>query len=441
MDLRSTLSAPAGASPGAGAGPRARIDGWDVTDSSGGSPDAGGRILIVVENRAAFDDHRVVKQVGTLLEHGYYVRVITMRHERNGRYRGHPRLRVLEYPPPPEPDGLPGYLAEYSYSFISAAFLALRVILRERIDVVQFCQPPDIYFPLARMLRRLGVQVVVDQRDLLPELFAARYGRAPGWLLTAFRHLERRSHRSADHSIVVNEYFRRRMLAASGLPPDRISVVGNGPVLARVADARSDPGLKRGRRYLCCWVGVVARQDRADLLVRSIDHLVHKLGRDDCHFVIIGGGDSLAEAEALVRELDLTEWVQFTGQLDLDDVFPYLATADLGLDAGLQVEVSPVKAIEYMAFGVPFVAFDLPGTREISDGSAVFVEPGDVAAHARAVDALLSNPEQRQELGRAGQARVREELAWDHQALTYTRLIAQLCPGRIRAPRRDAVLT
>jgi glycosyltransferase involved in cell wall biosynthesis len=384
--------------------------------------------MIVVENRAAFDDHRVTKQIETLIQRGYHVYVITMRHRSNRRYSAHPLVHLYEYPPPPEPASMPAYFVEYGYSFLAATFLSLRVARQERIDVVQFCQPPDIYFPLAGMLRRLGVRVVVlDQRDLLPELYVARYGRSHRWMLSAIERIERRSQRNADRIITVSDVFRKRLVAATGVPEDRVSIVGNGPVLARVAGAQGDPALKRGHRYLCCWVGVVARQDRVDLLVRSIDHLVHELGRNDCQFVIIGYGDFLAEAKALVREKNLTDWVQFTGQVDQAEVFRYLATADVGLDASLQHEVSPVKAIEYMAFGLPFVAFDLPGTRAISDGAAAYVDPGDVVAHAKAIDALLRNAKRRKELGKAGQARVAEDLAWDHQALTYVRLMEELC--------------
>lgn len=428
MNTKSPLTARDSAPPGTENNLHARAGSPDLTYPDG----VPGHVMIVVENRAAFDDHRVTKQIETLLKRGYHVHVITMRHKSSRRYRGHPLVHLLEYPPPPEPGSKRGYLVEYGYSFLAAAFFSCRVALRERIDVVQFCQPPDIYVPLAGLLRRLGVRtVVVDQRDLQPELYVARYGNSPRWMPSALKFLERQSHKNADRVITVSEYFRNRLAEASGLPADRISVVGNGPVLDRVAGAREDPALKRGRQYLCCWVGVVARQDRVDLLVRSIDHVVHELGRRDCQFVIIGYGDFLAEAKAMVGALNLTDWVQFTGQLDQDEVFRYLATADLGLDASLQFEVSPVKALEYMAFGIPFVAFDLPGTRAISDGAAAYVDPGDVAAHARAIDALLSSPQRREELGRAGQARVREELAWDHQALAYARLMEQLCPGTV----------
>jgi glycosyltransferase involved in cell wall biosynthesis len=392
-----------------------------------------GRVLIVVENRPAGMDHRVAKQIDSLVADGYSVQVITQWHPANQAFLEVPAVRLLEYPPPANPTGLLGYAVEYAYSFLMAAALSVRALLRERTDVVQFCQPPDVYFLLAPMFRWAGVRVLVDQRDLLAEMYAARYTRAPSFLLRAIRLFERRSQRSAEHILCVNNYLRDRALAASGLPAADVSIIGNGPVLARVEQAVGDDTLRHGRKHLCCWVGEIGRQDRVDLVIRSIHEVVRGLGRSDCHFVVIGEGECLAEAKALARELRIGDWVQFPGFLPPDEVFRYLATADLGLDASLQFEVSPVKAMEYMAFGLPLVAFDLPETRAISDGAAAYAPPGDVRAHARAIDGLLSSPRCRQELGRAGRARVDTELAWEHQAGRYLRVIERLCATGRRA--------
>lgn len=391
-----------------------------------------GRVLIIVENRPVGLDNRVRKQIDSLVQNGYSVRAITQSHLANGIYRDMPAVRLYEYPPPPDPSGLAGYLAEYGYSFLMAAAISGRVLARERIDVVQFCQPPDIYFLLAWAFRRAGARIVLDQRDLLTELYAARYGEVSRGLLRVLHMLEKLSQRRADHILGVNEYVRRRALAASGLPSTRVSVVRNGPVLSQVAVSTGDNALKRGRRYLCCWVGEIGRQDRVDLLIRSVNQVVHGLGRSDCQFVIIGDGECLAPVKSLARELEVDNWVYFSGFLSPEQVFQYLATADLGSDASLQFEVSPVKAMEYMAFGLPFVSFDLPETRAISDGAAAFAEPGDIEGHAKLIHALLDDPERRRLLGQAGSARVRDELAWDHQAVTYMGVMEELCKPRAK---------
>lgn len=393
-------------------------------------------MLIVVENWPAGMDNRVVKQIWSLVRSGYAVRAITQRHPKNEIYRSCPDIDLLEYPAPPEGNKIAGYLVEYGYSFIMAAVFSVKVLVRERIDVVQFCQPPDFYFLLAPLFRWAGVRVLVDQRDLLPELYVARYG-PPGKRLLRVLHLfEMLSQRNADRTLCVNDYLRKRVLEASGTAPGGVSVVRNGPVLARVAAASPDNLLKRGRKHLCCWVGEIGRQDRVDLLIRSVHHVVRRLGRTDSLFAVIGGGECLAEVEKLAHELDIEEFVHFTGLLSSEQVFQYLATADIGLDASLQFEVSPVKAMEYMAFGLPLVAFDLPETRTIADGAALLAEPGDIPAHARNIDALLQDPGRREALGRAGRARIREDLAWEHQAVTYVEAVAKLSRRPARGRRR-----
>ena len=409
-----------------------------------------GRVLIILENEPAWTSHRVRKQVDTLLENGYSVTLITRKADAitallgdglpgNDQFRGRPGVRVLEYPMSLDGQGLLGYLAEYGYAFLAAAFLSFRALLTGGIDVVQFCAPPDIYFPLAWVLKWLGVRVLIDQRDLLPELYAARFDQVRPALLSALRTCERLSHRSADRIICTNEYQRSRALKESGLPDSQVQIVRNGPVLTHVTEAKADESLKRGRRYLCCWVGSMGRQDRVDLLVQSIDHVVHDLGRKDCQFTIIGPGECLASNQELAHRLDLDEWVHFTGLQLPQEVFRYLATADIGLDASLQADVSPVKLYEYMAFGLPVVAFDLQETRALAGGAAVLAEAGDIKAHGQAIEALLSSPERRRELGETGRARVRDELAWDHQARAYAGVIRQLCakPGRY-SDGRDA---
>jgi hypothetical protein len=137
----------------------------------------------------------------------------------------------------------------------------------------------DVYFPLCKAMRSLGARVVVNQRDLMPELFAARYPNAPLAMTPVLRWLERRTQRSADHSIGVNEDLRDRMIDAGG-SPDRVSIVRNGPVLSWVDRSAPDPSWRR-HAHLVCWIGKMGRQDRVDLVVRMAEYVVRDLGRDD----------------------------------------------------------------------------------------------------------------------------------------------------------------
>jgi glycosyltransferase involved in cell wall biosynthesis len=394
-------------------------------------------VLVILENVPLGTDRRVGKEVRELLRGGYRVSVVTQSAPENAGCRGWPGLTLLEYPAPPEPRSLLGYVREYTVSFTWACLHSGRARWRGRIDVLHLVQPPDIYIPLARLHKLFGAAILVDQHDLMPELLSIRQSSAVRPMSAVLRWLERLTQRVADETICTNDYQRKRLIGAGGAP-ERVTVVRNGPVLDRVRAATPDPSLKGDATYLCCWVGQMGRQDRLDLALHTVHHLVRELGRRDVRFVFLGAGECFGETRALAADLGLDPWVSFPGWVPETTVFAYLATADVGMDASLQQDVSPVKVFEYMAFGVPFVSFDLLETRTVGAGAGAYAPPDDVPALARELDLLLSDPERRARMGRVGQARVRDDLAWEHQGKKYLEVVDRLSTIARHRSRTDA---
>jgi glycosyltransferase involved in cell wall biosynthesis len=381
-----------------------------------GSGRARPRVLLVVENLPLARDVRVGKQVRSLVAAGYGVRVICRSAPGNRSFAG---VEVFDYPAPRDAASKLGFVREYGYSWVMTAAATVRAALTSGFDVLQVCGPPDIFFPIGLACRVFGKPMVVDQRDPSPELFAARYGRARGPVYKALRLLESATYRSANHVITVNDSMRRIACGRGRVPADSVTIVYNGPVLAETRHREARPELKHGRQYLCCWMGAMGPQDRLDLALQAIHHLVHVQGRTDCHFAFLGDGEAQAAAMTLSRDLGLAEWTTFTGYLEPAEVFSYLATAQVGIEPVLDETVSPVKAMEFMAFGIPFVAFDLEEPRRTGGAAALYAPPGDVRAFAGQLARLLEDAELRAALGRAGRRRVAEELAWDHQEGAY----------------------
>jgi glycosyltransferase involved in cell wall biosynthesis len=85
--------------------------------------------------------------------------------------------------------------------------------------------------------------------------------------------------------------------------------------------------------------------------------------------------------------------------------------------------------MEYMACGLPFVAFDLPQTRSLGGAGGLYAEPGDVPAFAEAVDRLLIDSDLRTVAGEDGRRRVLDTVAWEHQEVVYLQLLADLLPA------------
>jgi glycosyltransferase involved in cell wall biosynthesis len=87
--------------------------------------------------------------------------------------------------------------------------------------------------------------------------------------------------------------------------------------------------------------------------------------------------------------------------------------------------------MEYMAFGLPVVAFDLKETRVSAEEAASYVPSGDVGSYAHAIVELLDDIGKREVMGRQGRRRIEEELAWSHQRDAYVDVYDSLV-GRTR---------
>jgi len=385
------------------------------------------RILLIIENVSIGRDHRAQKQVKSLLAGGYRVGVISRSDENNARFR-QPGLDLYEYPSPPERGGTAAVAFEYGYSVLAAVALALRALADGPVHAIQVGQPPDIYFMPGFLAKLFGARFIVDQRDLSPEVFEARFGKSEGALARTLRLFERASWRTADHVITVNESLARVVTKRGGVPPKDVTAISNGPLLSQRRTAEHD--LREGFEHLVCWHGVMAPQDHVELALQAISHYVHELGRRDAPFVFMGDGVAEQELRELAVELKIDDVVRFTGWLSVSALFTYIATADLGLDTNLQPEVTPVKAMEYMGHGVPLVTFDVHETRLLADEAARYVKAGDVEEMAREIAELLDSPDERRRMGDIGRDRIEGQFAWDRQEERYLEIYEQFLNGK-----------
>jgi glycosyltransferase involved in cell wall biosynthesis len=395
----------------------------------------GAHVAAMVQNVSLADDNRLCKQVEALCSAGCQVTVITRRDDANEPWRSHPGLTLIEYRAPVDGASSAGHVREYAASLVRQIPRLVQLHRRHRIDVLQVCQPPDLYFPVMAMARRLGVKVLLDQRDLMPETFAQRYSSPPARAMQVLHWLESRTQAHVDASVTVNEHLRNRLIGAGGAP-ERIHVVRNGPVLDRLDRGRAAPRLRTPSHVrqdlssVVTWAGKMGRQDRVDEVIRVAERVVHDWGRDDVGFMLIGNGECLDELRLMVDELGLRENVWFPGWLSEVDLYRHLAAADVGVDTSLQPEVTPVKAMEYLGVGLPLVAYDVQETRRLAEGAGVLVAPGDTEALAGELVTLLGDPAERTRLGQIGRERVRLQLAWERQSEVYLDTIAGLINRR-----------
>jgi glycosyltransferase involved in cell wall biosynthesis len=154
---------------------------------------------------------------------------------------------------------------------------------------------------------------------------------------------------------------------------------------------------------------------------------------------LIGSGDCFDELVALRDELDLAGYVEFTGRAPDELVARVMSTADVGLSPDPKNPLNDVstmnKTMEYMAFELPVVAFDLRETRVSAGDAAVYVTPNDEHEYAEAIVALMDDEPRRLQMGKLGRVRVERELAWSHQRRTYLGVYERVTGDRVATER------
>jgi glycosyltransferase involved in cell wall biosynthesis len=398
------------------------------------------RILIVVQNLPVPFDRRVWLECQALVSAGHQVVVVCPKGDDDPRYQVIDTVQIYKYRPYAPGGSKLGFVGEYVYSFLATAWLTLRARRSGRFAIMQACNPPDIFWPIALMLRALDRTVFVfDHHDLCPELYQSRFPDGPQLPYRALRALERRTHRAARHVIATNDSYRDIAVRRSGKSPADVTVVRTGPDSQRLIRGEAEPGLRRGHRYLAAYIGVMGPQDGVDIVVRAADVIVRELGREDIAFTLIGKGDCFDELVALRDQLGLAGHVEFTGRAPDAQVAAIMSTADAGLSPDPKNPLNDVstmnKTMEYMAYELPVVAFDLRETRVSAGDAAVYVTPNDVRAYAKAIVDLIDDEPRRVKLGKTGRLRVEQELDWSHQRRAYLNLYQRLLGEGQSCPR------
>jgi len=202
-----------------------------------------------------------------------------------------------------------------------------------------------------------------------------------------------------------------------------VTVVRTGPDPDQLKAAEAVPPRRRGRAHLAAYIGVMGPQDSVDIVLMLADFVVNTLKRTDISFTLIGSGDCFDELVALRDRLELGDYVEFTGRAPDDLVRRVMSTAHVGLSPDPKNPLNDVstmnKTMEYMAFELPVLAFDLRETRVSAGEAGVYVTPNDVAEYATALAGLMDDEPRRARLGKLGRARVEQHLAWGHQRRAY----------------------
>jgi len=382
-----------------------------MKDSSGNTP-----ILIVVENLPVPLDRRVWQESCALRDAGYEVTVICP------KMRGYTSpdelidgIRIYRHWITGEAGGFFGFIGEYLSALIGETFLAWKAWRRHRFKVIHLCNPPDLLFLVAAPFKLLGVRVIYDVHDLWPEMFRAKF-KKKGLVFGFVKAAERLTYAVADVVMTTNRSVSRVALERGKKRDDSVFVVRTSPQI-RAPDSSADESLRKGRKYLVGYIGVMGNTDGVHLLLDIIRQIVFDRGRTDIQFLLMGTGPEFDQLVQTRNELGLEDLVDMPGRVTNEFLFSALKTMDVGVSCdpsdGYNDHCTMNKVLEYMAFGKAQVMFDLTEGRASAGDASEYVPGNSTSTFTDAIIRLLEDPSKREHMGSIGIERINGELHWD----------------------------
>lgn len=382
------------------------------------------------------EDPRVRREAEALVAAGHAVDVFSLRRPGDEPVGGLDGVRVTRLDVQRH-QGSPiaTYLLEYADFTARSTFALARAHRRRRYGLVQVHTPPDFLVAAALPLRLLGVPVILDLHEAVPEFFRSRWpGYANAAILAGLAAVERASIEMATLSLSVNQ-ARHDRLVELGVPAARLRVVTNGPVLARF-DTAAHPTrsfMEDGTLRLA-YAGALTPLYGLDDVLAAMARLAGERPGLRVELDLYGRGDEQEPLQARAAELGLADRVRFHGRVPIDAVAGHLAAADIVLSPIRRTRFSEIslstKAIEGAVMGKPVVAADMPAARHYFPGDDLaWYPPDDPAGMAAAILRLVDDPPGRDAAVARASVTARE-LAWDREAEAYVGLVETLLRTR-----------
>ena len=262
----------------------------------------------------------------------------------------------------------------------------------------------------------------------LRRIFVAAHGREllfnplPAPLGAPYERLRRSVLTRADRLFPVSRYT-GSLLEASGVPPERVSVLPNGADPDRFSPGDA-PALRErlgvaDRRVVLSVSRLVPRKG-LDTVIRALPRVAEAV--PEVVYLIGGAGPDRPRLEALIRETGVADRVRFLGKIPEAELPDHFRACDVFVMpsrlAPPQVEGFGLVFLEANACGKPVIGARTGGIPDaIAEGeTGLLVAPDDVAGLADAMTRVLADPALAHRLGERGRTRVLEGFTWNHVA-------------------------
>ncbi len=356
---------------------------------------------------------RILEEARILQQLGHSVTIVTYR---NGQ--DVPGIHIERTLPIPWRKGYEVGASRHKIAFDALLGLkTLQLLARRRFDVIHahLHEGALIGVVLGRFLR---LPVVFDfQGSLTAEMMDHRFLRHDSYFSSALLRLETMIDRSSAMVLTSSVHARQLLLDKFGCRPDRVQALPdcvNTEVFCpstkydpgELAALRQQLGIPAERR-LIVYLGLLAEYQGVGLLLDAMRELVNR--RQDAHLLLMGFPNVLQYRQRAI-DLGIGDRVTLTGRVPYGEAPAHLALGQVAAAPKMSLTEGAGKLLNYMAVGLPVVAFDTPVAREYLGSDGIYAEPGNSSSLAECLHQALDDVDKSQHTNQRGH-RLRQRAA------------------------------
>lgn len=326
----------------------------------------------------------------------------------------HPEVRTVRSPRVPWVKTLPvGFSPHRPYLDGLLLGTTLRAARRFRPDILHghLHEGAAIAAVVGRLARRPAVADL--QGSVAGEMIAHGHLPARGPVPAALRRFERSVLHWPARLLPSSANFARELVDVWGLPPERVVLLADGidPEFLRPGPApdalREQLGLV-GKRVVL-YLGLLTEYQGIDDLLTAWPLVMAAV--PDAHLLLMGH-PNVERYRARAAELTPPGSVTLTGRIAYGETPRYLALGEVAVSPKHVSTEANGKLLNYMAMGLPSVAYDGPVSRELLGEAGVYAPMRDTSALASALIGLLRDPHEQKLRGQTLRERVVAHFGW-----------------------------
>ena len=274
-------------------------------------------------------------------------------------------------------------------------------------DVYHFHDPELIAIGIK--LKKKGKKVIYDvhedvERDILSKEWIPKIFRKI--ISFSFWQYEKKASKNFNYIAVATPFIRDKFLRIN----KKTVNINNYPLLEEF-DLLSEIFWDKKDNKVC-YIGGISKIRGVDCFVESLKYTL-----DDLSLSLVGSFEN-KKLFTSIRNKDTWNKVDYLGFLDRKGVVEVLKMSKAGIVTLYPVinylESLPVKMFEYMSAGIPVIASDFPLWKQIVEGNkcGICVNPLNPKAIAEAINYIIENPKEAEEMGQNGRKAVEEKYNW-----------------------------